>query len=66
MKITRVKSVTFMSEKPADIYNGSLDIFAILDYDDFKYLLGVITPETLTFHMDEIKKVFRTILHIYN
>ena len=59
MKITRVKSVTFTSEKPADIYNGSLDLFAILDYDDFKYLLGVITPEALTFHMDEIKKGFQ-------
>ena len=60
MKTTRVKSVTFMSGAPIDIYNNSLDVFATLkDNDnDSKYLLEVIAPQALASHMDERKQRF--------
>ena len=61
METTRVKSVTFMSGAPIDIYNGSADVFVTLeddDYDDCKYLLEVTTPQALASHMDERKQRF--------
>lgn len=58
MKTTRVKSVTFMSGAPIDIYNGSADVFVTLENDDSKYLLEVTTPQALASHMDERKQRF--------
>ena len=58
MKTTRVKSVTFMSGAPIDIYNGSADVFVTLEDDDSKYLLEVTTPQALASHMDERKQRF--------
>ena len=58
MKTTRVKSVTFMSGAPIDIYNGSTDVFVTLEDDDSKYLLEVTTPQALASHMDERKQRF--------
>jgi hypothetical protein len=57
MKTTRVKSVTFMSGAPIDIYNGSADVFVTLE-DDSKYLLEVTTLQALASHMDERKQTF--------
>ena len=53
MKTTRVKSVTFMSGAPIDIYNGSADVFVTLEDDDSKYWLEVTTPQDLASHMDD-------------
>ena len=50
---TRVKSITFMSGAPIDIYNGSADVFVTLENDDSKYLLEVTTPQALASHIDE-------------
>ena len=58
MKTPRVKSVTFMSGAPIDIYNGSADVFVTLEDDDSKYLLEVTTPQALASHMDERKQRF--------
>jgi hypothetical protein len=58
MKTTRVKSVTFMSGAPIDIYNGSADVFVTLEDDDSKYLLEVTTLQALASHMDERKQRF--------
>ena len=58
METTRVKSVTFMSGAPIDIYNGSADVFVTLEDDDSKYLLEVTTPQALASHMDERKQRF--------
>ena len=58
MKTTRVKSVTFMSGAPIDIYNGSADVFVTLEDDDSKYWLEVTTPQALASHMDERKQRF--------
>jgi hypothetical protein len=58
MKTTRVKSVTFMSGAPIDIYNGSADVFVTLKDDDSKYLLEVTTLQALASHMDERKQRF--------
>ena len=58
MKTTRVKSITFMSGVPIDIYNGSADVFVTLEDDDSKYLLEVTTPQALASHMDERKQRF--------
>jgi hypothetical protein len=58
MKTTRVKSVTFMSGAPIDIYNGSADVFVTLEDDDSKYLLEVTTLQALASHMDERKQKF--------
>ena len=52
MKTTRVKSVTFMSGTPINIYNGSADLFVTLEDDDSKYWLEVTTPEALASHME--------------
>jgi hypothetical protein len=59
MKTNRVKSVTFMSGAPIDIYNGSLDVFVTLEDDDSKYWLEVTTPQALASHMDERKNISR-------
>jgi hypothetical protein len=40
MKNPRVKSVTFMSGKLIDIYNGSADVFVTLEDDNFNYWLN--------------------------
>ena len=58
MKTTRVKSVSFMSGAPIDIYNGSADVFVTLENDDSKYLLEVTTLQALASHMDERKQRF--------
>jgi hypothetical protein len=58
MKPTRVKSVTFMSGAPIDIYNGSADVFIALEDDDSKYWLEVTTPQALASHMNERKQKF--------
>lgn len=58
MKTTRVKSITFMSGAPIDIYNGSADVFVTLEDDDSKYWLEVTTPQALASHMDERKQRF--------
>jgi len=58
MKPTRVKSVTFMSGAPIDIYNGSADVFVALEDDDSKYWLEVTTPQALASHMNERKQKF--------
>ena len=59
MKTTRVKSITFMSGAPIDIYDGSVDVFVTLENDDdSKYLLEVTTPQALASHMDERKQRF--------
>jgi len=58
MKTPRVKSVTFMSRAPIDIYNGSADVFVTLEDDDYKYLLEVTTLQALPSHMDKIKQRF--------
>ena len=58
METTRVKSVTFMSGAPIDIYNGSADVLVTLEDDDSKYLLEVTTPQALASHMDERKQRF--------
>ena len=55
---TKVKSITFMSGAPIDIYNGSADVFVTLEDDDSKYLLEVTTPQALASHMDERKQRF--------
>jgi hypothetical protein len=57
-RTTRVKSVTFMSGAPIDIYNGSADVFVTLEDDDSKYLLEVTTLQALASHMDERKQRF--------
>ena len=70
MKTARVKSVTFMSGAPIDIYNGSADVFVTLeDDDDFEYFFEVTTPQALASHMDERKQRFLEPLYpfiIYN
>lgn len=58
MKTTRVKSVTFMSGVPIDIYDSSADVFVTLEDDDSKYLLEITTPQALASHMDERKQRF--------
>lgn len=58
MKTNKVKSVTFMSGAPIDIYNGSVDVFVTLEDDNSKYLLEVTTPQALASHMDERKQRF--------
>ena len=58
MKTARVKSVTFISGAPIDIYNGSADVFVTLENDDSKYLLEITTPQALASHMDERKQRF--------
>lgn len=58
MKTTRVKSLTFMSGAPIDIYNGSADVFVTLEDDDSKYWLEITTPQALASHMDERKQRF--------
>ena len=63
MKTTRVKSVTFMSGAPINIYNGSADVFVTLENDDSKYLLEVTTPQALASHMDERKQRFLELLY---
>ena len=51
---TKVKSITFMSGAPIDIYDGSVDVFVTLENDDdSKYLLEVTTPQALASHIDE-------------
>ncbi len=63
MKTTRVKSITFMSGAPINIYNGSADVFVTLENDDSKYLLEVTTPRALASHMDERKQRFLELLY---
>ena len=58
MKTARVKSVTFMSGAPIDIYNGSADVFVTLEDDDSKYWFEVTTPQALASHIDERKQRF--------
>ena len=58
MKTTRVKSISFMSGMPTDIYDGSVDVFVTLENDDSKYWLEVTTPQALASHMDERKQRF--------
>ncbi len=58
MKTTRVKSISFLSGEPTDIYKGSADVFVNLEDDDSKYLLEVTTPQALASHMDERKQRF--------
>jgi hypothetical protein len=54
MQTNKVKSLTFMSRAPIDIYNASVDVFVTLEDDDSKYWLEVTTPQ----HMDERKQRF--------
>ena len=63
MKQNKIKSVTFMTGIPDDIYDGCADVFVTLedDDDDSKYFFEVTTPQALASHMD-----VRTILPIYN
>lgn len=58
MKNPRVKSVTFMSGKLIDIYNGSADVFATLEDDNFNYWLKVTISQALASDMDERKQRF--------
>ena len=58
MKTTRVKSVTFMSGAPIDIYNDSADVFVTLEDNNSKYLLEVTIPPALASHMDKRKQRF--------
>ena len=59
MKTNRVKSLTFMSGAPIDIYDGWADVFVTLeDDDDSKYWFEVTTPQALASHMDERNQRF--------
>ena len=58
MKTTKVKSLTFMSGTPIDIYNGSADVFVTLEDDDSEYWLEITTPQALASYMDERKQKF--------
>ena len=58
MKNPRVKSVTFMSGKLIDIYNGSADVFVTLEDDNFNYWLKVTISQALASDMDERKQRF--------
>ena len=59
MKTNRVKSLTFMSGAPIDIYDGWADVFVTLeDDDDLKYLFEVTTPQALASHMAERNQRF--------
>ena len=55
---TKVKSLTFMSGEPVDIYDDSVDVLVTLEGDDSEYWLEVTTPQALASHMDERKQQF--------
>ena len=55
---TKVKSLTFISGEPVDIYDDSVDVLVTLEGDDSEYWLEVTTPQALASHMDERKQQF--------
>ena len=48
MKTTKVKSVTFLTGEPIDIYNGGADVFVTLEGDDFEHWVEIATSQTLS------------------
>ena len=55
---TKVKSLTFISGEPVDIYDDSVDVLITLESDDSEYWLEVTTPQALASHMDKRKQQF--------
>jgi len=59
MKTKRVKSLTFMSGAPIEIYDGWVDVFVTLENDDdSNYWFEVTTPQALASPRDERSQRF--------
>lgn len=66
MKNHKVKSFSFIGGVPTNIYKGIVDVFVTLEDDHFQYWVEIATPQTLSSHMEKIKKFYRTWIPVYH
>ncbi len=58
MKTDRVKSFSYLSGVPSNIYNDTVDVLVTLKDDDSEYFLEVTTPQAMASDMDKFKQNF--------